>query len=157
MGGLQLRPAGEADAPLLRQIFDAARRPAFEPLGLPAAQLELLLAQQFAAQTLHYHAQSPAAQDYIICRDGADIGRLYLERGADEIRIVDIALLPQQRGGGNGARLIGQLQEEAARGGLPLRLSVAQGNPAMALYRRLGFVATSESETDVAMEWRAPL
>jgi ribosomal protein S18 acetylase RimI-like enzyme len=157
MRALRLRPAAEADAALLREIFGAARRPMFEPLGLPAAQLEQLLGQQFAAQTRQYRAQYPAAQDCIVCREGVDIGRLYLHRGADEIRIVDIALLPRHRGGGSGARLIGQLQEEAKQRGLPLRLSVAQGNPAMALYRRLGFAVTAADATDVSMEWRAPL
>lgn len=157
MPSLQLRPAAEADAVLLREIFAAARRPAFEALGLPPAQLDLLLAQQFAAQTRHYRMQFATAQDYIVCQDGTGIGRLYLHRGADEIHIVDIALLPQHRGGGIGARLIAQLQAEAAHRGLPLRLSVAQGNPAMELYHRLGFAATAEGETDVSMEWRAPL
>jgi ribosomal protein S18 acetylase RimI-like enzyme len=154
MQRLQLRPAAATDAALLREIFDAARRPMFEPLNLPPAQLELLLGQQFAAQTRHYRAQFAAAQDYIVCLGDHEVGRLYLQRGDEEIRIVDIALLPQHRGGGIGAQLIRQLQEESAQRGVPLRLSVTQGNPAQRLYRRLGFVAIAGDAADVSMEWR---
>ena len=57
----------------------------------------------------------------------------------DEIRIVDIALLPEFCNRGIGTTLLRGLQSEAAAAGKPLRIHVERFNPAMRLYERLGF------------------
>lgn len=151
---LSLRRVVDGDRALLQEIFAAARRAEFSGLGWPQAQLELFLAQQFAAQDRHYRAYFRDAEQFIVCCGDADAGRLYLHRDRDEIRIVDISLLPEYRGGGIGTRLIEQLQADAERRNLSLCLSVAPHNPAMNLYRRLGFLPTAEDGAYVSMEWR---
>ena len=49
-------------------------------------------------------------------------------RWADEIRIVDIALLPEYRGAGIGTPLLGELEDEAAAAGKPLSIHVERLN-----------------------------
>jgi GNAT superfamily N-acetyltransferase len=71
------------------------------------------------------------------------------------MRLVDLALLPEFRGHGIGSRLLGQLQAEAARVGLPLRLAVLRGRGARGFYRRLGFGERSTDGVHVQLEWRA--
>lgn len=149
-----LRPATAEDAALLREIFVAGRRGDFAALNWPEPQLQLLLAQQFAAQAQHYRLQFPDAVDHIVCCGDAEVGRLYLHHGSDELRVIDIALLPGHQGAGIGTALLQQLQAEAAQRRLPLRLSVVQGNPAIRLYRRLGFEPCGTDEVYVEMEWR---
>ena len=53
--------------------------------------------------------------------------------------MIDIALLPDHRGRGIGARLLRDVLHEATAAGLPVRLSVERSNPARSLYERLGF------------------
>ena len=69
-------------------------------------------------------------------------------------RIIDIALLPEHRNGGIGSRLLRGLLDEAAEAGKPVRIHVEQLNPAMSLYRRLGFTRIEERGVYWLMEWR---
>lgn len=64
---------------------------------------------------------------------------LYVSRWSEEIRIVDIALLPDSCNRGIGTALLRQLQAEAQASGKPLRIHVERFNPALPLYERLGF------------------
>jgi ribosomal protein S18 acetylase RimI-like enzyme len=96
----------------------------------------------------------------VILLDGESIGRLYVDRRPDEIRIIDIALLPEYRNRGIGSRLITALLAEGTAAGLPVRIHVEQYNPAMRLYNRLGFQKIDERGVYHLMEWspaRAPL
>jgi ribosomal protein S18 acetylase RimI-like enzyme len=68
---------------------------------------------------------------------------------------MDIALLPEYRNAGIGARLIRDLQNEAAQTGRSLRLHVETFNPALRLYERLGFHSVSASGIYLEMEWNA--
>lgn len=90
----------------------------------------------------------------MVCGQAA--GSVIVFRGPAEIRLVDIALLPEFRNRGLGARLISQLIEEAGRAAIPLRLSVTAGNPAIHLYQRLGFVATGQNQVYLEMECHHP-
>jgi ribosomal protein S18 acetylase RimI-like enzyme len=79
---------------------------------------------------------------------------LLLSRLEDEIRLVDIALLPEHRGQGIGRRLIEGLFAEAAGAGKAVRLHVGKDNRAVPLYTRLGFQIIGDKETHFFMEWR---
>ncbi len=81
-----------------------------------------------------------------------------MAREPEELRLVDISLLPAHRGSGVGTELLRALQQEATTAGKPLRLSVARDNPARRLYARLGFTPVAGSEVGaepyLALEWR---
>ena len=102
-------------------------------------QIDAFLEMQFEAQHRHYHANYTDTTWDLILVDGEPAGRLYVARWEDQVRIVDIALLPEYRGRGIGTRLIEELFAEADSSGRPVRIHVEMNNPAMTLYRRLGF------------------
>jgi GNAT superfamily N-acetyltransferase len=131
-----LRPVTESDAPLLRALFEDARRADFELL--PAPLRADLVAMQWRAREADWRRRFPNAVDAIVVSAGEAVGRLLLDRGPAETRVVDVALLPRARGLGLGAALLGALCAE----GLPVVLSVHAENPAGRLYARLGFVET---------------
>jgi GNAT superfamily N-acetyltransferase len=110
---------------------------------------------QFNAQTAHYRENYPGASLQIIERDGEPIGRLYVMRWEREIRIMDIALLPEHRGAGIGTKLLRELQKEAAAAGKPLTIHVERFNPALQLYQRLGFREIEDKGVYLLMRWSA--
>jgi GNAT superfamily N-acetyltransferase len=67
------------------------------------------------------------------------VGRLYVARLDQEIRIVDITLLPAERNTGIGTYLIKQLLDEANHSGKITRIYVEEFNPSLHLFERLGF------------------
>lgn len=79
---------------------------------------------------------------------------MIVARGAGEIRLVDIALLPDYRNYGYGTHEISILIGQARSSGLALRLAVRQGNPAIRLYQRLGFVPQRADAMYIEMEYR---
>jgi len=106
------------------------------------------------AQPRHYLAHYPDARFDLIELDGAPIGRLYVQRTSDEIRVIDIALLPECRGRGLGGALLQGILDEAGATGRPVRLHVERWNPAQRLYRRLAFIECGEGDgIYTPMEW----
>lgn len=153
---LALRPAGPADAEFLFRVYASTRYEELAPLGWPAAQVEAFLRMQFRAQDTHYRTHFPAAAFDVILVAGEPAGRLYVDRRRDEIRVVDISLLPQYRGRGAGTALFGALFAEAAAAGVPVRIHVEALNPARRLYDRLGFVPIDTTGVYHLVEWVPP-
>jgi ribosomal protein S18 acetylase RimI-like enzyme len=94
---------------------------------------------QFEAQDAHYRGNYRETSYDVILVGGEPAGRLYVARWADELRIVDITLLPAYRGRGAGTALLRRLMDEADAAAKPLTIHVETNNPARALYERLGF------------------
>ena len=111
---------------------------------------------QFHAQDTHYQRQYPTAERSLVLLDQVPVGRLYLDRRADGIRIIDIALLPEHRGGGLGTALLRSILDEATARGVPVRLHVEPHNPAARLYTRLGFLPIGEAGVYQEMERPPP-
>ena len=86
-------------------------------------------------------------------RGGEDIGRLYIERWPSQHRIIDIAFLPEHRGRGYGEPLLRDLMDEAAAAGKDVSIHVEKHNPAMRLYRRLGFATCEDKGVYDLMRW----
>lgn len=129
-----------------------------EELGIvpwSPSEKEAFLGQQFEAQHRHYQCAYADGQFSIVSAGTEDIGRLYVWRGTEELRIIDIALLPAWRGRGIGGGLIRTLLDEAANTGKRVSIHVEQHNPALRLYQRLGFKPVSDNGIYWLMEWRA--
>jgi ribosomal protein S18 acetylase RimI-like enzyme len=90
----------------------------------------------------------------VIVADDENVGRLYVCRWPEELRLLDIALLPPRRNQGIGTRLIRDLLTEAGERGTPVTLFVEAHNPARRLYDRLGFVVVAPGEVYDRLEWR---
>ena len=150
---ITLRSAGEADEPFLFQLYSSTRREELAAWNWTDAQMAAFLEMQFRAQRVSYASAYPGAEHSLVLEDGRPIGRLLVWRGEQEVRLVDIALLPASRGQGIGARLIRQLMEECAVHGRRLTLQVLVTNPAKRLYQRLGFRRTGGDPMYDQMEW----
>ncbi len=153
---IRLRPETAEDEAFLRRLNIAVRWNEFAPLPLPADQKVALLQQQYDARHTGYRADYPDADFQVVERDGAPIGRFYVQRGKREHRLVDIAILPEHHGQGIGAALIDILLAEAARARATATLRVDHFNPAKQLYLRKGFVEVEDLGLDALMRWTAP-
>jgi ribosomal protein S18 acetylase RimI-like enzyme len=142
------------DAPFLFEVYASTREDELRPVPWTPAEKTAFLRQQFDAQHTHYQQHYAGARFDVIELDGRPIGRLYVDRGAGEIRIVDIALLPAHRGAGIGTTILRGLLGEAAASGRPVRIHVEQSNPARRLYRRLGFVPIADRGVYQLLECR---
>src|SRR3954468_6187280 len=111
---LTLRPAEAADRDLLLRIYASTREEELALTDWDDAQKDAFLIQQFTAQDAHYREHYRGAVFNIILLGDERIGRLYLPRRPDEIRVMDIALLPPHRNRGYGTALLRDLQSEAA-------------------------------------------
>jgi ribosomal protein S18 acetylase RimI-like enzyme len=148
-----LRRAAPKDEPFLRKVYSSTREEELAPLEWDAQSKQQFLDMQFNAQHGYYHEMYPNADYQIIELDGQPAGRLYLDRRKDEIRIVDIALLPDFRGAGAGTSLLTDILNEATTSKKTVRIHVEKFNPAMRLYERLGFTPTADRGVYLLMEW----
>jgi ribosomal protein S18 acetylase RimI-like enzyme len=152
---ISVRPEQPQDEAFLFELYASTRQEELDAWGLPAETRKALLTMQFKAGQ-NYRISFPDAEFQIVLLDGVNAGRLIIHRSREELRVVDIALLPEYRNGGAGSALLQRIFGEAAACKRPLRLSVVKGNRAERLYRRLGFEKIGESELRLEMEWRAP-
>lgn len=151
-----LRPARAADADFLFELFVHSRASTLALVELDPPTRDALLQMQFRAQDHGYRTRFPNARFDVIECDAAPIGRLVVDRSEGEIRVVDVALLPERRNRGIGTSLLRALLAEAAANGQAVTLHVARDNPARSLYQRLGFATVSEDAIYVAMTWNQP-
>ena len=153
--GLTFRPVAETDLPFLGQLYASTRSEELSVTGWSDAQKADFLASQFRAQHAHYQRYYSGADWLVIVHAGEDIGRLYVERWPSQVRIIDIALLPAHRGKGYGTALLRDLMDEAAVAGKAVSIHVEKNNPAMRLYRRLGFATVEDKGVYDLMRWEA--
>lgn len=154
---LRFRAISGKDRDTLAEIYASTRREELAPLlDWSAVQKERFLRDQFELQHKYYQDTYPEATFDLVLADGQVLGRLYVDRRADEIRIIDIALLPQYRSKGIGGAILQSLLSEAAsrHQGRVVRIHVEHMNPAMRLYQRLGFYQLEDKGVYKLMEWR---
>ena len=119
-----LRPVTPDDEGFLYQLYSSTREQELARVPWDEAAKKSFLAMQFKAQHQHYQEQYADAEFQIILCDSRPVGRLYVDRRDDELRIIDIALLPEHRNAGIGSALLNNLLGEAAEAGKPVRIHV---------------------------------
>ena len=151
--GITFRPICPEDEAFLYQVYASTRLDELAPLNWSQAELDAFLEMQFTAQHTYYQEHFTDAAFDIILLNNQPVGRLYLDRREDEIRIIDIALLPEHRNQGIGSVLMQDILAEAAGAGKPVRIHVERDNPALRLYKRLGFHPVGDTGVYFLMEW----
>ena len=150
---IELLPAEPGDREFLYRVYASTRTEELAVVGWDEAQKDAFLRAQFDAQDRWYRDNYTRATFEVIAVDGEPAGRLYLHRGESEIRIVDIALLPEHRGNGVGSSLLRDLLTEADGAGKRVTIHVERFNPALRLYERLGFAVAVDKGVYLLFEW----
>ena len=139
MPEVSLRPVEPGDEPFLLRVYASTRAEELAPVPWTDEQKAAFVAHQFAAQTAHYAEHYKGMTSDVIEVGGEPAGRLLVAHWREEIRIVDITLLPEFRGARLGTGLLRDLIAEAGDARKRLSIHVEIHNPAMRLYERLGF------------------
>ena len=150
---ISLRSANERDEGFLRLVYAESRRQELDQVEWPDGAREEFLRGQFDAQAAHYVKHYPGADFLIVEHEGRPAGRLYVRRSPPEIRIMDIALVPEVRGKGIGAALLQQLIDEGRASARIITIHVEKFNPALRLYERLGFRAVDDRGAYWFLQW----
>ena len=150
---ISLRPVTPEDDPFLAGLYASTRAEELAVTGWSDEEKAVFCRRQFDAQSAHYRENYPGASLQIIERAGEPIGRLYVAHWEREIRIMDIALVPEHRRSGIGTQLLRELQEEARAAGKTLTIHVERFNPALRLYERLGFRQVEDKGVYLLLEW----
>lgn len=151
--GITLRPITSEDTDFLYQVYASTRADELAIVDWSQEQKDAFLQMQFDAQHRYYQEYYANASFDVILRDSQPIGRLYLDRREDEVRIVDIAILPEHRNAGVGTALLRDIMSEAASMDKVVTIHVEKFNPALRLYRRLGFRQKGDSGVYFLLEW----
>jgi ribosomal protein S18 acetylase RimI-like enzyme len=149
---VSFRTAAASDRDFLSTVYASTRAEEMARVDWDDRQKAAFLEMQFSAQHRYYQENYTDTDFLIVLLDNRPIGRLYIARWPEEIRIVDLALLPEYRNKGIGTRLLTDVLEEAAAAGKPVRIHVEGFNPALSLYRRLGFEQIGEHGVYLLME-----
>lgn len=151
---MSMRTVTGADDAFLLKLYISTRADEVAQWGWAPAQQEVFLKTQFLAQRQSYSLQYPDAERLVI-EAGRPIGAVTVADTAEEVRLVDVAFLPDHPGKGLGTQILKVLLAEAKATARPLRLAVVRTNRAANLYARLGFVPTGGNEVYMDMECRS--
>jgi len=149
-----LRPVRDSDEAFLRELYGLTRAEEMKLAGFDAAQQAVFIDMQFRAQHADYRRRFPDGSFEVILCGNEVVGRLYTARSEEEMRILDMTIMPTHRGRGFGTDLLGRLIDEARRNELPLRIYLDNGSRSTLLFQRLGFTCAKQEGASSLFEWR---
>jgi ribosomal protein S18 acetylase RimI-like enzyme len=152
--GFALRPETDADIPFLIALYASTREEELVPVPWSIEEKRAFLASQFQAQRYHYRTFIAGCSFDVLEERGVPAGRLYLDVRQTRLHIVDISLMPQWRGRGIGTAILEALKAAGRAQDKSVGIMVEKFNPALQLYRRLGFTDIADHEVYLEMEWR---
>jgi ribosomal protein S18 acetylase RimI-like enzyme len=154
-GKLTLRPVTTADEPFLVALYESTRDDELSQAAWAAGQREQFVRWQFDMQRREYETRFPDARYQLITIDGEPAGRIWTGADEEQIRLLDIALLPQFQKRGAGTILLRELMKEADDAGKFLRHMVfVLNNDAHRFYERLGFAVIEDLGAYKHMEYQ---
>lgn len=153
---ITLRPVAAADGAFILEVYASSRADELAVVPWSEDDKRHFVESQSRAQATDYERRFPASDHCVVVVDDVPVGRMWVGRSDDEIRLLDVTILPEHRGRGIGRVLVERLIEEAGASGAPLRHMVLKSNAdALRFYERLGFEVVEGSEMYVLMEWTA--
>ena len=154
-GTVELRPVTESDDQFLLSIYESTRHDELAQVEWAEGQKEQFLRWQFDLQRAEYSSRFPDADYRLIVVDEQPAGRIWVGRDDEQIRLLDIALLPEFQNRGVGTALLRQLMDQATKAAKPLRHMVfVLNNDAERFYLRLGFKRIEDFGAYKHMEWK---
>ena len=119
-GKVELRPVTDNDDQFLLSIYASTREQELSQAEWAEGQKEMFLRWQFDLQRQEYSARFPDAAYHVILVDGSRAGRIWVGSDDEQIRLLDIALLPEFQNRGVGTALLRRLMDQAAKAGKAL-------------------------------------
>jgi ribosomal protein S18 acetylase RimI-like enzyme len=150
---ITLKPEQPDDDVFLFELYSTTRAAEMALTLWTDEQRRAFLRQQYELRRFHYLRYHSSAKYLLIRGNSERIGRIAIHRREDEIRIMDIALVPEYRGMGIGSQLIHELLVEASLQKVPVTLHVDRHNRAAGLYQRLGFRVIEDDEVYLFLKW----
>ncbi|HEX4263151.1 MAG TPA: GNAT family N-acetyltransferase [Verrucomicrobiae bacterium] len=141
---VSLRSEHPTDEAFLLAVYAGTREEELALTGWDDTTRRQFIEMQFKAMRQGYAAAFPNAEFSVVLLDSHSVGRVVVNRSDKEIRIVDMALLPEHRGKGIGTDLMQVWRAESEQSRRPLRLRVVKGTRPVNWYKRLGFVSIDE-------------
>lgn len=142
-----LRNATEADQAILKDLFAQGR------YGDPSVLPETLLQQQWQLRQQIYKNEYPNYLTLVVLQADEVAGMVTVSENVCTLHILELILKPHVRSQGWGSLLLRGLQATAALRGQTLSLHVLPHNPALRLYRRLGFAERGSDGMQLHLEW----
>lgn len=123
--------------------FDFARQLYFETMRWA---IERLFGWDQAHQEANFDGWFNFDEVDIIVADGVDVGWIQQREDGGAIFLGSIYVIPEMQKKGIGTRVIQTVLDRGRQRSQPVTLAVMKINPAIALYKRLGFRITDEDE-----------
>lgn len=136
---IKLKEITENDIPFLYSVYRSTRLEELAPANFSEIELESFLKMQFNLQHTQYMQSYSNPSFDIIMAEDTPVGRLYVNRETNDIRIIDIALLAEHRRKGIARKLFEDLIDESETKKVSLSLHVEHENPIMHFYKEIGF------------------
>jgi RimJ/RimL family protein N-acetyltransferase len=151
---LTLRPVTPDDEDTLLKIYASTREEEMKQAAeWSSEQKEMFLRWQLEMQRRDYEARFPQTDYQLILFDGKPAGRLWVARTPEQIRLLDIAILPEFQNRKIGTFLLRQLIRESEATATPLRHMIFKLNTeARRFYERLGFRLVEDERMYLLME-----
>lgn len=154
-GTVELRPVTASDDQFLLSIYASTREDELAQAQWVEGQKEMFLRWQFDMQRREYESRFPDAAYHVIVVDNSPAGRIWVGADDEQIRLLDIALLPEFQNRGVGTALLRRLMDRAAKEGKALRHMVfVLNNDGKRFYERLGFDTIEDLGAYQHMEWK---
>src|SRR6185369_9288293 len=154
-GKVELRPVAPDDDEFLLAVYGSTRAEELGQVEWAEGQKATFLRWQFDLQRREYDGRFPDAAYYVVMVDQQPAGRIWVGTDNEQIRLLDIGLLPEFQNRGVGTRLVQRLMTYAADQDKALRHMVfVLNNDAERFYERLGFKQIEEFGAYKHMEWR---
>lgn len=150
---ITLLPIEEIDEPFLLKLYASTRASEMALVDWSEEQKHQFLRMQFNAQQSHYFENYQEARFDVVKWKNTSIGRLYVEEWVNEVRIIDISLLPDYCNQGIGSYFLKKIIKHASNIKKGVSIHVEKSNPAMRLYKRLGFQKIDEQGIYDLMKW----
>lgn len=145
LDGVVARPVVAHDLGFLQTLYASTRADEMAATGWPEAQIQQFLAMQFNLQHRYYQEHHAGADFLLLSRADQPIGRLYWREHDGDASLIDISLVPTERGRGIGTAMLKMLVARADQRGQNIVLHVEPYNPALRLYLRFGFEALGDN------------
>lgn len=129
----------ESDAMFLMELYASTRSQEMAIVPWSGDQKRAFLKMQFEAQDRFYRERYPNASFEIIKLDDRPVGRLYHAELTDEIRIIDLAFLPEHFDKNIFIKLLERILQKGERAGKPVKIYLEASDPIIEIFADHGF------------------